>query len=66
MITYNEEGLFIERYSDIISVKKHELIIQCKKYRLTIHGVDLLISAMTRDEIMIKGRIETVKFTYES
>ena len=66
MITYNEEGLFIERYKEIVSVKKNEMIIQCKKYRLTILGLNLLISAMSRDEIMVIGRVETVKFTYES
>lgn len=66
MITYSEEGLFIENYVEVISVKKNELVILCKSVRLIILGTSLLISALSKDEIVIKGRVDVVKFSYEA
>lgn len=66
MITYNEECLLIENYVEVLSVKKNELMIRCKTYKMMIFGTNLLISALSKDEIVIKGRVEVVKFSYES
>lgn len=66
MITYSEEGLFIENYVEVMSVKKNELVILCKSVRLIILGTNLLISALSKDEIVIKGRVDVVKFSYEA
>ena len=65
MITYDDRQLMIEKYKDILRVRKNEIKIQCAHYTLTIQGSDLMISALTRDEILIGGTIATVVFNNE-
>ena len=63
MITYDDRQLMIEKYKAIL--RKNEIKIQCAHYTLTIQGSDLMISALTRDEILIGGTIATVVFNNE-
>ncbi len=65
MITYDDKELMIERYKEILKVRRQEIKIRCSHKILTIQGENLLISAMTRDEILIGGAISAVLFDHE-
>ena len=60
-VTGNEE-LLIENFKNIIEYQENLLLIQCKKYQIRIEGKKLQLELYTKEEIKVKGKIESVKF----
>lgn len=52
----------IENYTAIGNVDSHQIEIQTKKQRVVIRGEKLEITAMSKDEIAIRGIFEAVMF----
>lgn len=52
----------IENYTAIGNVDSHQIEIRTKKQRVVIRGEKLEITAMSKDEIAIRGTFEAVMF----
>lgn len=66
MITINGMQIMIEHFIEIIHVTASEVQIQMKSYTLALTGVDLHVLALSKDEILVAGTLEGVKFLYET
>ena len=60
-LTGNDE-LVIENFKNMIEYQEENLLIQCKKYKIRIEGKKLHIELFTKEEMKIKGKIESIKF----
>ncbi len=57
-----QNAVRIENYLGIIEYTEIRLLLQCKKCRLEITGNDLFIESYTRDELLLRGRIDQVHY----
>lgn len=62
MISIEYNMIMIENYTAIGNVDSHQIEIQTKKQRVVIRGEKLEITAMSKDEIAIRGIFEAVMF----
>lgn len=60
MITMESNQMMIERYRHIRSAASEKVEIEMKDYILIIEGQGLIMQAMTKDEILLKGMIHCV------
>lgn len=57
-----QNAVRIENYMGIIEYSDTRLLLQCKLCRLEITGQALFIESYTRDELLLKGRIDQVHY----
>lgn len=57
-----QSAVRIENYQGIIEYSDVRLLLQCKKCRLEITGNDLFIESYTREELLLRGRIDQVHY----
>lgn len=57
-----QDAVRIENYLGIIEYSASRLLLQCKKCRLEITGNKLFIESYTRDELLLRGRIDQVHY----
>lgn len=62
MISIEYNKIMIENYTAIGNVDSHQIEIRTKKQRVVIRGEKLEITAMSKDEIAIRGTFEAVMF----
>lgn len=64
-ITIYENTLHVFNYSKLEKLSEKEIIININNKIVNISGHDLKIKQMTKQEILIKGNIVKVEFSYE-
>ena len=57
--------IYIYRYIDIIKFTDTFISLKLSEFKLNIYGVDLLITKLENDELLIKGIISKVEKKYE-
>ena len=57
--------IYIYKYNDIIKFTDTYICLKLNKIKLNIYGIDLLITKLESDEILIKGIINKVEKMYE-
>ncbi len=61
MITMSENQLMIERYRRIRRAQENQVEVEMPEYVLTVEGEGLTFQMMTKDEILLKGRLNCLR-----
>lgn len=61
MITMKRDQLMIEQYRRIRRVQSNQVEVEMEGYVLIIEGSDLVMQAMTKDEILLQGSLGCVR-----
>lgn len=64
-ITIYDNHLHVFNYLKLNKLSETEIIISFDKFKLIISGVSLKIKQMTKQELLINGKILKVEFNYE-
>ncbi|MBR3840922.1 MAG: YabP/YqfC family sporulation protein [Erysipelotrichales bacterium] len=62
MIYMEQDTIRISEYKQIIDVTKEEIKLQYLNSKLKIQGSNLQLVMMSKEELMIQGKIEMVYF----
>ena len=63
-INYIKNKLGIINYIDISHFDNNKIIIKYKEGNILIGGENLVVSKLTKDEILIEGSIEKIEFRW--
>lgn len=67
MFFYDSNTLKVGNYMRILSLKEDEIILLMKSNeKLEIKGLSLVISFYDKDEVIIEGRINSIRIIYEN
>ena len=67
MFFYDSNTLKVGNYLRILSLKEDEIILLMKSNeKLEIKGLNLVISFYDKDEVIIEGRINSIRIIYEN
>ena len=64
-INIYDEYIHIFNYRELISLSSKKIILKMESFKININGTDLFITKMLPNEILIKGNIVKVEFSYE-
>ena len=64
-ITIYDNHLHVFNYVKLNKLSETEIILSFDKMKLIINGVSLKIKQMTKQELLINGKILKVEFSYE-
>ena len=64
-ITIYENTLHVFNYDKLNKMSDNEIILTIKGKKILINGENLKIKQMTKQELLIKGKILKVEFIYE-
>lgn len=64
-INIYDEYIHIFNYQELISLSSKKIILKMESFKININGTDLFITKMLPNEILIKGIISKVEFSYE-
>ncbi len=64
-ISMYEDKLYVYHYQELIKLNSDEIILKIENFILSIKGNKLSVSQMTKEELMIQGIINEVKYKYE-
>ncbi len=64
-ITIYENTLHVFNYDKLNKMSDNEIILTIKEKKILINGENLKIKQMTKQELLIKGKILKVEFIYE-
>lgn len=62
MILIDRDMVTVESFESLKHISTDCIVIQCRFMLLTIYGKDLVVSAMNRYEITIRGKIGGLQF----
>jgi len=62
MVTLSDHDFMIERFHSILFLANNKIIIQLKKKKVEIIGIDLYIDYYSKNEIRGKGHLVGVNF----
>lgn len=67
MFFYDSNTLKVGNYLRILSLKEDEIILLMKSNeKIEINGLSLVISFYDKDEVIIEGRINSIRIIYEN
>ncbi len=66
MITIMKNQLMAEQYEELLQVTSDRICLRFCDRRMIIQGKDLKVLALTRDEILIEGKMEGMQFHEEA
>lgn len=67
MFFYDSNTLKVGNYLRILSLKEDEIILLMRSNeKLEIKGLNLVISFYDKDEVIIEGRINSIRIIYEN
>ena len=61
MITMKRDQLMIEQYRRIRRAQSDQVEVEMEGYVMIIEGSDLVMQAMTKDEILLQGSLRCVR-----
>lgn len=65
MITIDNQQVMIEHYKDILHVTSTEIKLLMSDKTLVIQGDELKVLALSKYEVLVKGKLKGVVFQYE-
>lgn len=67
MFFYDSNTLKVGNYLRILSLKEDEIILLMKSNeKLEIKGLNLVVSFYDKEEVIIEGRINSIRIIYEN
>lgn len=64
-ITIYENHLHVFNYQKLNKLSETEIVLSFIKMKMTISGINLKIKQMTKQELLVNGKILKVEFSYE-
>ena len=64
-ITVYDNFLHIFNYEKLVKLSEKEIIVNLDNKKVKIEGFDLLVEKMNKQELLIRGTILKVEFSYE-
>lgn len=64
-INIYDEYIHVFNYQELISLSSNKIILKMESFKIEVKGDNLFITKMLPNEILIKGRISKVEFSYE-
>ena len=61
VITMSENQLMIEQYRRIRRAQENKVEVEMPEYVLTVEGSGLTFQMMTKDEILLQGRLDCLR-----
>ena len=61
MLTMKRNQLMIEQYRRIRMARSDQIEVEMKDYVPIIEGSDLVLQAMTKDEVLLQGDLQCVR-----
>lgn len=58
----NSYNIFIEQYESVADYFSHYIRIKCFEFEVIIEGKELNIDEITKDELIIKGSIDSIRY----
>lgn len=66
MIRLTEDRAFIEGFNDVTSINEAKITFIYQHFNLDIEGKGLTVAAFSKHEMIIKGKLMTLSFHYQS
>lgn len=60
-----DEFIHVFNYRELISLSDSKIILKMENFKIILLGINLFITKMLPNEILIKGNINKVEFVYE-
>lgn len=64
-INIYDEYIHVFNYHELISLSSRKIVLKLEQFKVIIEGSNLFITKMLSNEILIKGSISKVEFSYE-
>lgn len=64
-INIYDEYIHIFNYQELVSLSSEKIVLKLETFKLNIMGSVLFITKMLPNEILIKGKVSKVEFSYE-
>jgi len=61
-----ENRAYLDGFNDVLSIEKEKITLLYTMYELIIEGEELRISAFTKSELILFGKINSVLFLYKN
>ena len=63
---HGDRYIFVTGCRKILKYSKEEVIMDCKKYKLTVLGKGLIIEKLINGQLSVEGKIEKTEFGYDT
>ena len=64
-INIYDEFIHVFNYQELVSLSSKKIVLKMETFKIEVTGVNLFITRMLPNEILIKGIIGKVEFSYE-
>ena len=64
-INIYDEYIHVFNYQELVSLSTEKIVLKLEEFKLNIMGSELFITKMLPNEILIKGKVIKVEFSYE-
>ena len=64
-INIYDEYIHVFNYQELVSLSTEKIVLKLEEFKLNIMGSELFITKMLPNEILIKGKVSKVEFSYE-
>ena len=64
-INIYDEYIHVFNYQELVSLSSEKIVLKLETFKLNIMGSVLFITKMLPNEILIKGKVSKVEFSYE-
>ena len=64
-INIYDEYIHVFNYQELVSLTSEKIVLKLEEFKLNIMGSVLFITKMLPNEILIKGKVSKVEFSYE-
>ena len=64
-INIYDEYIHVFNYQELVSLSTEKIVLKLEEFKLNIMGSELFITKMLPNEVLIKGNVSKVEFSYE-
>ena len=64
-INIYDEYIHVFNYQELVSLSSKKIVLKLESFKVILDGSELFITKMLPNEILIKGNVSKVEFSYE-
>ena len=64
-INIYDEYIHVFNYQELVSLSSKKIVLKLESFKILIDGSNLFITRLLPNEILIKGNVSKVEFSYE-
>ena len=64
-INIYDEYIHVFNYRELVSLSSKKIVLKLESFKILIDGSNLFITRLLPNEILIKGKVSKVEFSYE-